>query len=82
MEELQKELKFWYKMDSDMKYQNSRENLIKKESKNTKYLHSKENYRRRRNHIDSLKDELGIRHSDGRNVEQLQNKHVSTITST
>ncbi|KAI3969343.1 hypothetical protein MKW92_039943 [Papaver armeniacum] len=81
MENLKQELRHWYKMDSDMKYQNSRENLLKKESRNTKFFHSRANYRRRRNHIDSLKDDMGLWHSNKQEMEQLLNSHFSSITT-
>ncbi|XP_026410329.1 uncharacterized protein LOC113305522 [Papaver somniferum] len=68
-------------MVPDMKYQNSRENLLKKESRNTKYFHSRANYRRRRNHIDSLKDDMGPWHSNRQEIEQLLNIHFSSITT-
>lgn len=42
-----------------IQYQQERENLIKKEDKNNKFFHSKENYRRKRNHIDILMNEDG-----------------------
>ncbi|XP_026417296.1 uncharacterized protein LOC113312776 [Papaver somniferum] len=56
---LEAELNLWYDKKATIKYQQGRENLIKQEDRNNKLFHSRSNYRRKRNHIDTLLNEEG-----------------------
>lgn len=51
--------------------------------RNTSYFHSKANYRRKRNYIDALQENLGLWYYDRHIISHLLNKHfTSEATST
>lgn len=56
---LEDQLNKWYDKSAQITYHQSREQILWFDDRNNKYFHNKANFRRRRNHIDTLQDSNG-----------------------
>ncbi|XP_026377263.1 uncharacterized protein LOC113271580 [Papaver somniferum] len=79
IQELKEQLTELYEVYNNILFQQSREHILKSAYRNTKYFHSKANYRRRRNHIDSLQDEEGNWCSSREDITKLLTQHFQSI---
>lgn len=62
--------------------QKSRQYHHQSADRNTGYFHSYANFRKRRNHIDALQDNLGLWRNDTNSIDQLLHSHSSSVTCT
>ncbi|KAI3882914.1 hypothetical protein MKX03_008395 [Papaver bracteatum] len=79
---LQQELQHWYTFKADISRQKSRDKVLQDQDRNTKVFHAQANYRRRRNQIDSIRDEQGNWYTSRQDIQKLLIHHFSSITTT
>lgn len=78
---LQSDLQHWYQFKADIAFQQSRERILQNQDKNTKCFHTKANFRRRRNQIDSIRDDKGNWYNSREEIQQLLLNHFINITT-
>ncbi|KAI3887699.1 hypothetical protein MKX03_020937 [Papaver bracteatum] len=78
---LQQDLQHWYNVKAEINYQHSRYKLLRCQDRNTKAFHDQANYRRRRNQIDSIKDDKGNWYTSINDIQRLLIKNFSNITT-
>ncbi|XP_026398856.1 uncharacterized protein LOC113294671 [Papaver somniferum] len=82
IEQLQQQLQHWYQVKADIRFQQALEKVLQNQDRNSKVFHASVNYRRRRNQIDSIKDEAGKWYSSRQEIEGLLLAHFGSITTT
>lgn len=77
--ELEDKLKYWYDVQHEFYMQRAKENILSYDDGNTKYLHDKVKFRKRRTQIDSIQSEIGVRITDRDSIASELKRHFSNI---
>ncbi|XP_026399356.1 uncharacterized protein LOC113295223 [Papaver somniferum] len=82
LSDLLKQLNYWQNIEEDFWKQRAKDDLIKFDDRNTRYFHTKANFRRKKTHIESLQDSTGIWLTDRYEIAINLRNHFSSIGKT